>query len=483
MRIVEVFNARAFRLALAFIFTISIAIAGVFAFIYWQVCDAHVQRISAILVDEAAVSARESEGYLRRALELRVTRDIRRLDYVAVFDPTGALVFGDVPGMPEIPIDGLAHVVRKEPLPDSSGNPEPAIFVARRRPSGEVILLGRSLRETYDLQETILRAMGIALGPTILLILAIGAFFAQRSSQRFERIHDAIVRIMNGELESRLPVANEGDDIDKVARAVNLMLDEIERLLHQLRSTGDNIAHDLRTPLAVARARIERALNNESGIEELRAALGAALSQIDKVSTAVSAILRISAVENGAAKAQFKDFDLTSVCAQVFDFYEPCAEAKGVTMVIDAARPVPLRGDEDLVREAVSNLVDNAIKFTPAGGAVRIEARMADRRPFLRVSDTGPGVPAHERARIFERFFRGERSGKTPGHGLGLSIAEKIATLHGLKLTIEDNHPGARFELLAPAPPSAAREREPSRPFGPVTAGRAVSLDPPAAGS
>jgi signal transduction histidine kinase len=343
--------------------------------------------------------------------------------------------------------------------------------------------LGRSLREAYDLQETILRAMGIALGPTILLILAIGAFFAWRSSQRFERIHGAIVRIMNGELESRLPVANEGDDVDKVARAVNLMLDEIERLLQQLRNAGDNIAHDLRTPLAVARARIERALNTESGIEELRSALEAALSQIDKVSSAVSAILRISAVENGARKAQFKDFDLASVCAQVFDFYEPFAEAKGVTMDIDAARPVPLRGDPDLMREAVSNLVDNAIKFTPAGGSVRIEARMADRRPFLRVRDTGPGVPAHERARIFERFFRGERSGKSPGHGLGLSIAEKIATLHGLKLTVEDDDPGARFELLAPAPACATREREPSRPFGPVTAGRAVSLDPPAAGS
>jgi signal transduction histidine kinase len=129
--------------------------------------------------------------------------------------------------------------------------------------------------------------------------------------------------------------------------------------------------------------------------------LEAALAQIEEASTAVSAILRISAIENGAGKAQFKDFDLASVCAQVFDFYEPCAEAKGVTLAIDAARPVPLRGDEDLIREAISNLVDNAIKFTPAGGSVCVEARIADRRPFLRVSDTGPGVPAHERARIF----------------------------------------------------------------------------------
>ena len=259
---------------------------------------------------------------------------------------------------------------------------------------------------------------------------------------------------MNGELDSRLPVTNEDRDIDKVARAVNLMLDEIARLVEQLKSAGDNIAHDLRTPLAVARARIERALNNDAGIEQLREAMEAALAQIEKVSTTVSAILRISAVENGAKKTQFRDFDLGAVCAQVFDFYEPLAESKGVTMVVDAARPVPVRGDQDLMREALSNLVDNAIKFTPAGGTVRIEARMADGQPFIRVSDTGPGVPPQERERIFDRFYRGERSGKSPGHGLGLSIAESIANLHGFKLTVEDNNPGARFELRAAAPAS-----------------------------
>ena len=144
----------------------------------------------------------------------------------------------------------------------------------------------------------------------------------------------------------------------------------------------------------------------------------------------------------------------------MFDFYEPLAESKGVTMVVDAATPVPVRGDQDLMREAVSNLVDNAIKFTPAGGAVRIEARVADGRPMLVVSDSGAGVPPQERGRIFDRFYRGERSGKSPGHGLGLSIAETIANLHGFKLTVEDNNPGARFEMRAAAPAPATRERE-----------------------
>lgn len=462
MRTLEVFNSRAFRIALAFSIAIAIAIAAMFAFIYWQVSSADVQRIGAVLVDEADKSAGESEADLRRALELRLTRDIRRLDYVAVFDPNGAMVFGDVPGMPQIPIDGRAHVVQNQLLPDSSGNREPAIFVARRLAGGGVLLLGRSLRETYDLQRTLSRALAIALLPTILVILAIGAFFARRASQQYERVHDAIVRFMNGELDSRLPAANEGGDIDKMARAVNLMLDEIARLLGQLKSVGDNIAHDLRTPLAVARARIERALNNEAGIEELRVAMEAALAQIEKVSTAISAILRISAVENHTRKSQLRNFDLSAICTEVFDFYEPLADSKGVAMVVDAAKPVLIRGDPDLMREAVSNLVDNAIKFTPAGGSVRIEARTVDEGPFVCVSDTGVGVPPQERTRIFERFYRGERSGKSAGHGLGLSIVETIANLHGFKLTVEDNHPGARFELRAAASTPARLAREPA---------------------
>ena len=460
MRISDVFNARAFRLALAFSLAISIATAAAFAFIYLQVSRADVERVGAVLVDEAAKSEGDSEARLRQALQLRLTRDIRRLDFVALIDPKGALVFGNVPGVPAIPIDGRRMSSKNSSCPIQAATASPPSLSPAARPDGGVLVLGRSLREAYELQETVLRALTTALLPTILVILAIGAIFARRASQRFERIHDAIVRIMNGELDSRLPVTNEDRDIDKVARAVNLMLDEIARLLEQLKSVGDNIAHDLRTPLAVARAKIERALDNETGVEQLREAMEAALAQIEKVSATISAILRISAVENGAREKQFRDFDLAAVCEQVFDFYEPLAESKCVSMVVDADGPVPVRGDEDLMREAVSNLVDNAIKFTPAGGKVRIEARTANGRPLVLVSDTGLGVPPQERTRIFDRFYRGEQSGNSPGHGLGLSIAETIANLHGFKLTVEDNKPGARFEMRAAAPASARLERE-----------------------
>ena len=410
--------------------------------------------VGAVLVDEAAKSDGDSEDSLRQALKLRLTRDIRRLDYVALFDAGGEELFGNVPALPAMPIDGRAHFVRQV-LPDTAGETEPTLFVARRRPDGGVLLLGRSLREAYELQETVSRALGIALLPTILLSLGIGVYFARRAMQRFERLQAAIARIMGGDLNSRLPVDSDQDDLDRVARNVNLMLDEIARLLDQLKNVGDNIAHDLRTPLAVARAKIERALENEIEPAPLFAALSSALTQLDKASATISAILRIPEVTSGAREKRFHDFDLGDVCAQVFEFYEPMANSKSIEMKLDVGEPVFIRGDEDLMREALSNLVDNATKFTPSGGKIRIEARVAEGRAIVCVSDTGRGVPPEDRDKIFSRFYRTSQSGET-GHGLGLSIAETIAKLHGFELAVEDNAPGARFILRGAAVTSSA---------------------------
>src|SRR5574337_264451 len=446
----EVFKARAFRIALAFAAAIAIATAAIFGLIYLQVFRTDMQQVGAVLVDEAAKSVNDSEARLRAALELRLTRDIRRLDFVALINSRGDVVFGNVPMKLPIPVDGRAHLVREDLLPDPRREKDPAIFVARRRADGGVLLLGRSLSEDYGLLQTLLRTLALALAPTILVILAIGAIFARRASRRFERIHGAIVRIRNGEFYSRLPVGNEGDDIEKVASAVNLMLDEIERLLDQLKSVGDNIAHNLRTPLMVARSKIARALDGEADIAAMRSTAEAALAQIDRASAAISAILRASAVEEEARRSRFDDFDLSAVCAEVADFLEPLAQSKAIELAVEADKPVPMRGDADLMREAVFNLVDNAIKFTPAGGKVRVEAGTVDGLPRLSVADTGCGVPPQDRPRIFRRFFRGEGVAHAAGHGLGLSIVQTVAHLHGFQLTVEDNNPGARF-VMRPA--------------------------------
>ncbi|HEY1943443.1 MAG TPA: HAMP domain-containing sensor histidine kinase [Roseiarcus sp.] len=443
---IDVVRARAFRLALAFALAVAAATVAIFFLIYLAISDANVKRVGRLLEAEAAAGMADSDERLRQELDLRVTHDLRRIDYVALYDAKGRLVFGNMPKMPPALLDGRAHEVDKSLLPDSRAH-DSAIFVARRRPDGSILLLGRSLGEINELAESVLRVLALAIVPTILLILAIGALFARRAARRIANIHAAITHIMGGDFGKRLPVKPEGDDIDSVAHDVNLMLDEIANLLDQLKSVGDNIAHDLRTPLAVARAKIERGLARDQTADALRATMGDALDHLDKAAVTIAALMRISTLENGAREARFTEVDLAAVCASVFEFYEPLAQSKAVAMSCEASQRVIVRGDEELMREALSNLVDNAIKFTPEGGVVRIAATIQDGRPVVSVSDTGCGVPADQKVKIFRRFYRVERGGLPSGHGIGLSIAETIARLHGFHLSVEDNAPGARFEM------------------------------------
>jgi signal transduction histidine kinase len=441
----DFFGARQFRLALAFALAISAATVGAFGFIYLQVAGADIARVGAILTEEARRNVDASRERLAAALEARQTQHIRRIDYLALFDSSGARVLGNIPTLPSIPLDGRAHVVDGREI----AAPESAIFVGERRADGGALLMGRNLQDTYDIEDTLLRALAITLAPTVVLILGIGVLFARRATLRFSTIQDSIQRIMQGEMRLRLPVSRESDEIDRIARAVNLMLDEIARLLDQLRSVADNIAHDLRTPLTVVRRKVEVALDAQALPAAAREPLDVALSQLDRAAVTITALLRISAVESGARNKGFRDVNLANVCAEACDFYAPLAEAKSVALTATLETPVWMRGDEDLLREALSNLLDNAIKFTPAGGAVRVDAKFVDGRPCLEVRDTGPGVEVGDREKIFRRFFRSAIGIREGGHGLGLSIAQTVAELHGFTLSVEDNQPGARFIMRA----------------------------------
>ncbi|MGH6867687.1 MAG: ATP-binding protein, partial [Methylocella sp.] len=258
-------------------------------------------------------------------------------------------------------------------------------------------------------------------------------------------IHATTLRIMHGDLHERLPADGRMDDLNYVASAVNLMLDEIVRLVQQIKSVGDNIAHDLRSPLVATRTKLERGLVADSG--KLRAAAEGALGDLDQALATVTALLRIAEIESGRRRSGFTRVDLAQVCTNVFELYEPLAEAKPVAFTLDAPAPLPVAGDFELLVEAIANLVDNAIKFTPEGGAVEIVAKTIGDRPAVRVTDNGPGIPAGERNDIFKRFYRSGKTRHIPGSGLGLSMVATIADLHGFDLRIDDNRPGAVFEI------------------------------------
>ena len=443
----EFFRSSAVRVALAFVLVTTAATTAVFGLVYFRIGEANEARNRLILETEAAKSVNRSVEELRSAFEVRLTNDLRRIDYAALFDANHKFMFGNIDVLLPIPVDGTSHFIAATHVPGSINQLEPAIFVARERPDGTVMLLGRSLLETLAFRRIVQSALAAGLAPMLLLALAIGAYFARRSSRRLTAIHDAIGRIMKGDTDLRLPVGSRHDPIATISRDVNLMLDEIGRLLVQLKGVGDNIAHDLRSPLAVVHAQLERGLESSSD-EQLRAVTKQALAHIDKAMLTVAALLRLADVEYGPKSRNFQSIDLSAICADLFEFYEPLAESKSSKMTLETHSPVQMLGDGDLMREAVSNLIGNAIKFTPENGAVSISVIREDGLPVVRVRDSGIGVEPAERDKIFQRFYRTSSGHRVPGSGLGLSITAAIANLHEFDLRFNDNNPGAVFEMI-----------------------------------
>ena len=437
-------RSSAFKIAIAFALALTATTYGVFALVYLQFYRSNVALATGVLEQEVRGSLDATRERLEARLRLRLTEDVRHLDYVGLTDPDGQRVLGNIPPGLAVPHDGKAHLLRlPAPQPDTTGTAE-AIVVAAERPDGGVLVLGRSFAAVDELASAMLRAFAIAIVPVVLVALLVGTLVSVRASRRLTTIQDAIRRVMGGELDVRLPARGTPDDIDELVRAVNAMLDEIVRLLGQLKSVGDNIAHDLRAPLAVMRARLERGLAGDSDTV-LRALTAEALGDLERAMTTVTALLRISELESGLRRSAFDAVDLALVAQDAYELYAPLAEAKGLSMTLIADTPVPVHGDGDLLREALVNLVDNAVKFTPVGGAVRVASGEG---ALLRVTDTGPGVAPEERDRITKRFYRAAATRDAPGHGLGLSMTTTIVELHGFTMRIRDNCPGAIFEIV-----------------------------------
>jgi signal transduction histidine kinase len=216
--------------------------------------------------------------------------------------------------------------------------------------------------------------------------------------------------------------------------------------MHEIRDVGDEIAHDLRTPLTRVRARLERARDGAATREELVEAADRAIAGIDQTLAIITALLRIAEIEHRERRVSFREIDLAEVVREAAELYEPIAEEKGLTLATEAGS-VPVYGDRDLLLEATVNLVDNAVKFTPAGGKVWLSALKTPGGPVLRVADTGPGIEESEREAVLRRFYRTDKSRHTDGTGLGLSLVAAIARMHGFSLNIRGGDPGCVVEL------------------------------------
>jgi signal transduction histidine kinase len=343
-------------------------------------------------------------------------------------------------------------------LEEPAGTEHRALVRVFQLSGGFRLLVGRDLEERERLYNIIANAGRWSLAIVIVLGLAGGFFVSRRVLRRIDAMTDSVHSIMAGDLAGRLPVAGTGDELDRLAEHLNAMLERIEALMRGLKEVSDNIAHDLKTPLTRLRNRCEQALRTAGGEAEYRAALESTIEESDGLIHTFEALLMIARAESGHAREDMREFDAAEVARGIGELYEPLAEQKGLDLKIETAGPLPVRGNRELVSQAVANLVDNAIKYAgpdraAANGAaaeVLLSAQNDGDRIVLAVSDAGPGIPAADRLRATERFVRLEQSRSQPGSGLGLSLAAAVARLHGGELRLEDNHPGLRSVIALP---------------------------------
>jgi signal transduction histidine kinase len=393
---------------------------------------------------------------LRRLLVIVENRSRRPGSFLyLVTTPTGEGLAGNVgslaPGVLDQP--GWSETVYRR-LDDPEGAEHQALVQVVQLPSGFRVLVGRDLEERDRMREIVVAAGRWSVALVVVLGLAGGFFVARRVLRRFDAVTATTQTIMAGDLSRRLPVTGIGDELDRLAANLNAMLDRIEALMRGMKEVSDNIAHDLKTPLTRLRNRSEAALRTAKSEAEYRAALEATIEESDGLIRTFNALLMIAHAESGEARDNMSEVDAAEIAQSVVELYEPVAEEKGLALIVDAPAPAAVRGNRELLSQALANLVDNAIKYAQAPpdapAEIRVQVTREDDRVLMTVADRGPGIAVADRERVVERFVRLEQSRSQPGSGLGLSLASAVARLHGGELRLEDNAPGLRVTLALP---------------------------------
>jgi len=320
-------------------------------------------------------------------------------------------------------------------------------------PGGFHLLVGRDVHIRARLRGLLTDALLWAL--LVVVVLGTAGALVVRSLLRstLADVSNTTQAISAGDLTRRVPLSGRGDEFDGLAETINDMLGRIARLMDGVRQVSNAIAHDLRTPITRARARLEDAALHAKGEADLRAAIERAQADLDGVVAVFQALLRIAEIEAGARRSAFAPLDIAPLLADLAELYGAVAEERGLALELGCGDRLMAFGDRELIQQAVANLLDNAVKFSPPGGRIRLEASGGAAIRIV-VADQGPGIPAPDRRRATERFFRGESARNTPGSGLGLSLVQAVARLHGGELRLLDDQPGLRAVLeLSEQPP------------------------------
>jgi signal transduction histidine kinase len=463
----KLIRTTAFRLTLVYLFLFALFAASLLGFFAWNTRHLITEQITATVNAE---TGEVSDIFARRGLRgLVLTIENRALrpgaNLYLVTTPAGQAVAGNVgslsPGV--MATTGWSETAYRR-LDDQDSTNHFALVKVTELSSGFRLLIGHDLEERRRLFGIVAQAAQWSVLIVVVLGLGGGIFVARRVLRRIDAMTGTTQRIMAGDLSGRLPVGRSGDELDRLARNLNAMLERIEALMMGLKEVSDNIAHDLKTPLTRLRNRAEEALAKSRTEAEYRSALERTIEESDGLIRTFNALLMIARAESGQARGNMDDFDAADVAWGIHELYEPLAEDDGMTLRV-RVESAPLHGNRELISQALANLVENAIKYGKPDGTVQplaptaeadrkeilIEAKRVGDRVLLSVADHGPGIPVADRKHAVERFVRLEASRTLPGSGLGLSLASAVATLHGGDLRLDDAHPGLIATLAIPA--------------------------------
>ncbi len=323
----------------------------------------------------------------------------------------------------------------------------PVRVLVTKLPQGQKLIVGRDLNNEQQLLDHTLHVMLGVIGVTFFLVILGSILLGYKTLRRIDAVSHTAGEIMAGDLSQRIPLTDRDDEFDLLGRKLNAMLERIEQLLAGMRQVTDNIAHDLRSPLNRLRNRLDITLLEARNKDEYRTVLEQTTVDIDELLRIFNALLNIAQAEAGIRRDEWKTLDLAALAEELAELYGAVAEERGVQWLNDFVPNTHVWGNRQLLAQAISNLLDNAVKYTPSGGRIELRVNDPDGQPMLSVIDTGPGIPAEERERVLERFVRLDSARSQSGSGLGLSLVKAVAKLHKAELVIADNHPGLRVSL------------------------------------
>jgi len=449
------FRSAGFRFGAIYALLLAISATALALFLWWATAGLlDRQTEAAINADAQDLSERWAEGGLASLIVTIEGRLAQNIDDDAIYflaDRSMRRVAGNLERWP-------SHVTTPGTLYElqvmRAGMRSLANVQRFDLPGGFHLLIGRDVQAMAQLRRLLTDALLWAI-VVVVLMATVGALVVRNLFRRtLANISATATAIAAGDFARRVKLTGRGDEFDQIAEVINDMLERIGRLMDGVRQVSNAIAHDLRTPITRARTRLEDAALHADTPEALRAAIERATTDLDGIVAVFQALLRISEIEAGSRRSSFTRIDIAPLLAQVEELYGPLAEERGISLVARTAAEVPAYGDKALIQQAVANLLDNAVKFSLPGGTVRLNASVAG-RVEVAVSDQGPGIPASERVKATDRFYRGETARSTPGSGLGLSLVAAVAHLHGGELRLEDNAPGLRAVLVLPIPEEA----------------------------